>query len=104
MDGVPVLSGIDTAGLEVDTVCRVTRTEREGQGLCGELEFSCKLSFCQDTVSTWPGTIVWANPGARDFEVGSDVLGGESLNHGEGREVEEEKCACMVLKYTQSTG
>lgn len=86
LDGVAVLSGIDTARLEVDAMRRVTRTKREGQRLCGELEFSCKLSFCQDTVWARPGTIFWANPRSRDFDVVGDVLdGGEGLYHWEGK-------------------
>ena len=45
LDGVPILSGIDLAGLEIDAGCRVVGSEREGQRLCGELEFPGKLRF-----------------------------------------------------------
>ena len=101
LDGVPVLSGIDVARLEIDAVCRVTGTEREGQWFCGELEFSCQLSLCQDLIRTGPGTIVWANPRAGDLDVVGDVLdGGESLDH-KGREdggrSNKGGFACMVL-------
>lgn len=79
LDGIPILGGINTTRLEIDSMGRVTRTEGEGQRLCGELEFSCKLCFCQDMIWTRPRTIFWANPRARDFDVGGNVLGGESL-------------------------
>ena len=86
LDCISILRGIDVAGLEVHAVRRVARTDGEGERLCHELQFSCKLSFCQDMIQTGPGTIFWADPGAGDFSIVCDVLnGGESLYHGEGK-------------------
>jgi hypothetical protein len=87
LDGIAILGRIDVAGLEIDAVRQVSRTDREGLWLGHELEFSCEFSFCQDIVRTGPGTIFWTDPRARDFDVVGDVLDdGESLYHegGEG--------------------
>ena len=45
LDGVPILGGIDAAGLKVDAVCGITGAKRECQWLRGALEFPCKLCF-----------------------------------------------------------
>ena len=94
LNGVPILSGIDVARLEIHPVCRVAGTEREGQWLCCELELSRKFSFCQDIVRAGPGAVIWTDPGAGDFDVVGDALdGGECLDH-EGGEGDETARKC----------
>ena len=102
LNSVPVLSRVGVAGLEIYAIGRITGAEREGLWLCGELELSCKLSFCQDPVRTRPRTVIWTNSGARDLGVVGNVLdSGESLDHARGGKPGDEATgglfACMIL-------